>query len=28
VLLLGLIGAVPAAVCSWLATEHRQPIGA
>ena len=28
VLLLGLIGAVPAAVCSWLATELRQPIGA
>lgn len=26
-LLLGLIGAVPAAVCSWLATERRQPAG-
>lgn len=28
VMLLGLIGAVPAAVCSWLATERRQPVGA
>ncbi len=27
-LLLGLIGAVPAAACSWLATERRQPVGA
>ena len=26
--LLGLIGAVPAAVCSWLATERSQPVGA
>jgi hypothetical protein len=26
--LLGLIGAVPAAACSWLAAEHRQPVGA
>jgi hypothetical protein len=28
VLLLGLIGAVPAALCSWLATDRRQPVGA
>jgi hypothetical protein len=28
VLLLGLIGAVPAALCSWLATERRRPVGA
>jgi hypothetical protein len=28
VVLVGLIGAVPAAVCSWLATERRQVIGA
>jgi hypothetical protein len=27
-LLLGLIGAVPAAVCSWLATDRRQVVGA
>jgi len=26
--LFGLIGAVPAALCSWLATEHGQPAGA
>jgi hypothetical protein len=26
--LVGLIGAVPAAVCSWLATERRLPLGA
>ena len=25
-ILLGPIGAVPAAVCSWLATERRQPV--
>jgi hypothetical protein len=24
--LLGLIGTVPAAGCSWLATERRQPV--
>jgi len=28
VLLLGLVGAVPAALCSWLATERRQPVDA
>jgi hypothetical protein len=28
VLLLGLIGAVPAALCSWLATDRRRPVGA
>ena len=28
VVLLGLVGAVPAAVCSWLATERRQPVSA
>lgn len=28
VVLLGLVGAVPAALCSWLATERRQPVGA
>lgn len=27
-LLLGPIGAGPAAVCSWLVTERRQPVGA
>lgn len=26
--LFGLVGAVPAAVCSWLATVRRQPVGA
>ena len=26
VVLLGLIGAVPAALCSWLATEREQPV--
>ena len=28
VVLLGLVGAVPAAMCSWLATERRQAVGA
>ncbi|MBR1300525.1 DUF5413 family protein [Bradyrhizobium sp. AUGA SZCCT0042] len=28
VVLLGVVGAVPAAVCSWLAMERRQPVGA
>ncbi|CAN7532579.1 DUF5413 family protein [Bradyrhizobium sp. LjRoot220] len=28
VLLLGIVGAVPAALCSWLSTERRQPVDA
>lgn len=28
VVLFGLVGAVPCAVCSWLATEGRVPVGA
>jgi hypothetical protein len=28
IVLFGLIGAVPAALCAWLATERRQPVGA
>jgi hypothetical protein len=28
VVLFGLIGAVPSAVCSWLVTERRAPVGA
>jgi hypothetical protein len=28
IVLFGLIGAVPAALCAWLATERRQPVAA